>query len=66
MKADKDSRGIITKIVSVEEIESNYSGRDRQEKIRNFIIDAYGRASIKSYNDFEFPLTDETYIISEQ
>jgi len=37
----KDSRGIRTRIVTVEEIYANYTGIDNQTKIRNFIIDAY-------------------------
>lgn len=37
----KESRGIKTTIVTVEDIYSNYSGEDNQEKIRNFIRDVY-------------------------
>lgn len=37
----KESRGIKTTIVTVEDIYSNYSGDDNQEKIRNFIRDVY-------------------------
>ncbi len=41
LRDDKNSRGVDTKIVSVEWIESNFSGLDRQEKVRNFIKQAY-------------------------
>jgi hypothetical protein len=41
LKAYKDSTGLRTKIVHVGEINAYYSGIDRQEKIRNFIKDAY-------------------------
>jgi len=37
----KIKRGLKARIVTVEWIESNYEGNDLQEKIRNFIIDAY-------------------------
>ena len=37
----KNSRGITTTIVTVEEIYANYSGVDNQTKIRDFIRDAY-------------------------
>ena len=38
---DRIARGLNAKIVTVEEIEDQYSGRDMQEKIRNFITYAY-------------------------
>jgi hypothetical protein len=41
LKEYKDSTGLRTAIVHVGEINSNYSGADMQEKIRNFIKDAY-------------------------
>ncbi len=37
--AEKESRGISTKIVTVEQIESDYDGLDAPDKIRNFIRD---------------------------
>jgi len=37
----KNSKGIETTIVTVEDIYANYGGIDKQEQIRNFIIDAY-------------------------
>ena len=37
----KESRGIKTQIVTLEEIYSNYSGLDGQDRIRNFIRDTY-------------------------
>ncbi len=37
----RNTHGINTTIVTVESIYGNYSGTDNQEKIRNFIIDAY-------------------------
>ena len=37
----KNGKGVSTTIVTVENITNNYSGRDIQDKIRNFIIDAY-------------------------
>lgn len=37
----KESRGITTKIVTLDWIYSNYSGVDNPEKIRNFIKEAY-------------------------
>lgn len=37
----KASRGIKAAIVTVEDIYANYIGKDNQEKIRNFIRDAY-------------------------
>ncbi|MFX1298310.1 MAG: C25 family cysteine peptidase, partial [Promethearchaeota archaeon] len=37
----KNQNGIQTKLVTVEDIYENYGGNDNQEKIRNFIIDAY-------------------------
>jgi len=37
----KNSKGFATTIITVEEIYSTYSGQDNQEKIRNFIRDAY-------------------------
>ncbi len=43
----KNSRGIETTIVTVEEIYASYSGRDEQEMIRNFIIDAYNNWGIE-------------------
>lgn len=41
LKAYKDSTGLRTKIVHLGEINYYYSGVDMQEKIRNFIKDAY-------------------------
>lgn len=41
LMARKNSRGITTNIVTTEWIYANYSGVDNQEKIRNFIKDAY-------------------------
>jgi hypothetical protein len=41
LKDLKEEQGYKTKIVLVGDISSNYSGDDLQEKIRNFIIDAY-------------------------
>ncbi len=43
----KTSNGITTTIVTVEEIYANYTGVDDQEKIRNFIIDAYNNWGIE-------------------
>ncbi|MFX1399326.1 MAG: C25 family cysteine peptidase [Promethearchaeota archaeon] len=43
----KNSMGIRTTIVTVEDIYSNYTGRDDQEKIRNFIKDAYNEWGIE-------------------
>ena len=37
----RDGQGLRTRIVLVSEISSGYTGIDLQEKIRNFIIDAY-------------------------
>jgi len=37
----KNSRGTSTKIVTVEDVYTNYNGDDELEKIRNFIKDAY-------------------------
>ena len=37
----KRSRGVASTVVAVEDIYANYDGIDRQEKIRNFIRDAY-------------------------
>lgn len=37
----KRNNGFIVETISVEEIEGNYSGSDKQEKIRNCIIDFY-------------------------
>ena len=39
--AHKAAAGVTGTIVTVEQIYANYSGADQQEKIRNFIIDAY-------------------------
>ena len=39
--AYKQSRGMTATVVSLESIYANYAGVDQQEKIRNFIIDAY-------------------------
>jgi hypothetical protein len=41
LKAVKDSRGMITKVVRVQQIVWNYEGSDLQERIRKFIKDAY-------------------------
>ncbi len=41
LRIHKQKMGLRTKIVYVSDIASNYSGRDLQEKIRNFIKDAY-------------------------
>jgi hypothetical protein len=41
LKAHREGRGLRTKIVHVGQIDLNYSGADTQEKIRNFIRDAY-------------------------
>ncbi len=43
----KNQRGVNTTIVTVEDIYANYSGVDNQEKIRNFIKDAYNNWSIE-------------------
>ncbi|MFX1236638.1 MAG: C25 family cysteine peptidase, partial [Promethearchaeota archaeon] len=43
----KNLKGIKTIIVNVEEIYANYTGVDNQEKIRNFIIDAYSKWGIE-------------------
>jgi hypothetical protein len=43
----KNQRGVNTTIVTVEDIYANYSGVDNQEKIRNFIKDAYYNWSIE-------------------
>jgi len=43
----KNAQGIQTKIITVEFIYSNYPGADDQEKIRNFIIDAYSTWGIE-------------------
>jgi len=37
----KNTQGITTTIVSVDDIYDDYVGEDKQEKIRNFIMDAY-------------------------
>ncbi|UCF05566.1 MAG: T9SS type A sorting domain-containing protein [bacterium] len=37
----RDNQGLYTRIVLVSEISSGYTGADLQEKIRNFITDAY-------------------------
>jgi hypothetical protein len=37
----KNSNGMPATVVTVEQIYSNYAGRDNQERIRNFIKDAY-------------------------
>jgi len=39
--AFKESTGFVVNIVSTEDVYSNYSGQDNQEKIRNCIIDYY-------------------------
>lgn len=43
----KNNRGTLTKIVTVEDIYTNYDGDDELEKIRNFIKDAYWWWQIK-------------------
>ncbi|MFX1371850.1 MAG: C25 family cysteine peptidase [Promethearchaeota archaeon] len=43
----KNAKGIQTNIVTVEYIYNNYPGDDNQEKIRNFIIDAYSTWGIE-------------------
>ncbi|MFX1376803.1 MAG: C25 family cysteine peptidase, partial [Promethearchaeota archaeon] len=43
----KNAKGIQTNIVTVEYIYANYPGDDNQEKIRNFIIDAYSTWGIE-------------------
>lgn len=47
----KDSQGISTGFFTVQDIYANYEGRDRQEQIRNLIIDAY-----QSYSGTQTPL----------
>ena len=37
----KEDKGVSTKIVTTDYVYSNYAGTDNQERIRNFIIDAY-------------------------
>lgn len=51
----KEQNGIDTGIFSVEEIYLNYDGVDQQEKIRNFIIDAYETYSLTE-NPLEYVL----------
>jgi hypothetical protein len=41
LKATKDSRGMLTRVIRVQEIVWNYEGADLQERIREFIKDAY-------------------------
>ncbi len=41
--AAKELRGVAGTIVTVEDIEANYQGRDSAEKVREFIRDAYNR-----------------------
>ncbi len=41
LKEHRESRGLRTKMVAEGQINGQYSGQDRAEKIRNFIIDAY-------------------------
>lgn len=41
LAAFKDSLGIITEIVTIQEIEAVSAGNDTQERIRNYLIDAY-------------------------
>lgn len=41
LAAAKNASGLQTRIITVEYIYPNYPGNDEQEKIRNFIIDAY-------------------------
>lgn len=41
LRAHRESRGLRAKIVHTGQINGNYSGADMQEKIRNFIKDAY-------------------------
>jgi hypothetical protein len=43
----KISRGLNARIVTLDDIYTNYSGRDQQEKIRNFLKDAYLNWHIK-------------------
>ncbi|MBN1801305.1 MAG: hypothetical protein JW891_07350 [Candidatus Lokiarchaeota archaeon] len=43
----KNAYGIKTTIVTVEDIYASYAGRDEQEQIRNFIIDAYNNWGIE-------------------
>lgn len=43
----RETQGLSIKIVTVEEIYSSYSGVDQQEKIRNFIKDAYNNWDTK-------------------
>jgi peptidase C25-like protein/type IX secretion system substrate protein len=42
----KNGQSIPTRVFSTDDIEANYTGVDTQEKIRNFIIDAYTTWSI--------------------
>ena len=43
----KNSRGVETEIVTVEEIYANYTGIDNQEKVRNFIREAYLNSGVE-------------------
>ncbi|MBD5543537.1 MAG: hypothetical protein HDR01_04640 [Lachnospiraceae bacterium] len=43
----KKTKGLSTAVVTTEKIYKNYSGRDKAEKIRNFIKDAYRNNRVK-------------------
>jgi hypothetical protein len=41
LAADRTAKGLPSTIVTVNDIYASYTGRDNQERIRNFILDAY-------------------------
>ncbi len=41
LAADRTAKGLPSTLVTVSDIYSSYDGRDNQERIRNFILDAY-------------------------
>ena len=43
----KNTRGVNATVVTIENIRNNYDGSDTQDKIRNFIIDAYNNWGIE-------------------
>lgn len=47
LKAKREAQGLSVNIITVEDIYSKYSGIDKQEKIRNFIKDAYNKWGLK-------------------
>ncbi len=45
--AEKESRAIPTKMVSLESIQADFLGRDLQEKVRNAIVDHYKKDGVR-------------------